>query len=109
MHEITPRGEQRKEGVSRPHIHANSKETLSRTNYIQPVLPLDKPLCGRLRPTRVRQVNRKPDEFARVLSHSLLFHPPDSILRLFLASRGEVHLCAASHEVECNVETNTRA
>lgn len=45
---------------------------------------------------RVRQVNREPDEFTLAFSHPFLFHPPDRVFRLFLAPRGEVHLCTAS-------------
>ena len=78
------------------------------TEYIQPALPLDKPLRSRLCLSRIRQVDRKPDELARMLSHPFLFHPRDRILRFFLAPRGKVHPCPASHEVERNVQTDTR-
>lgn len=87
----------------------SSQRVSPRTKYIQPTLPLDKPLRSRLRPTRVRQVNREPDELARAVPHPFLLHPPDRMLRLFLAPRGDVHLCAASHEVEGNVQTDARA
>lgn len=89
------RGEQR---TKRSANHTNTKKHLARrTKYVQPALPLDEPLRSRLRPTRVREVDREPDQFARVLSHPFLFHPPDRMFRLFLAPRGKVHLCAASY------------
>lgn len=69
----------------------------SRTKYIKSALPLDEPLRGGLRLTRVRQVDREPDEFTLALSHPFLFHPPDRVFRLFLAPRGEVHLRTASY------------
>jgi hypothetical protein len=56
----------------------------------------------------VRQVDWEPDELARVFSQSFLFHPRDRMCRLFFASCGKVHLGAASHEMKCDVQTDTR-
>jgi len=88
---------------------ANQKGRSIRTKDIQSALPLGKPCRSRFGLARVRQVNGEPDELARVISHPLLFQSPDRMFRLFLAPRSEVHLGAASYEMECDVQANTRA
>ena len=81
----------------------------SRTKDIQSIFPLNKPLGGRLRLVWVRQVNREPDELARVLSHPLPFHPRNCTYCLFFTPCGEVHLGTDSYEMECNIQANARA
>lgn len=96
------------EEEQRTRLLADQRETqkrllISRTKYVQPILPLDKPFRGCLRLVRIRQVDRKPNKLARVVSHPLPLHPPYRVLRLCLAPRGKVHLRSASHKVERNV------
>jgi hypothetical protein len=57
----------------------------------------------------VREVKWEPDEFARVVSHPLVFHARDCIRCFFFGPCSEVDLGTASYEVESNVQANTRA